>query len=221
MSVGAFWGPTRTGTPCKAVNYQRHSYQDDGATVSGIDLGSTNFPGAFSSAADYPVNNQLLDTYCYFGAGGTAFVFTGVPNGTYNLAIYGIDGAYEDRGTVFTVNGVSQPTINVQDTLLGSDNTVIFTNVPVSHGSLEVDMMPVAVLPLHNPNTEGDFNGAQIQLVAYPPEPPISITFSDGLCHLSWRGGRLLQATNILGALGNKHLGIAAGVRANRTDAIL
>ena len=28
---------------------------------------------------------------------------------------------------------------------------------------------------------------------------PISITFSDGLCHLSWRGGRLLQATNILG----------------------
>jgi len=83
--------------------------------------------------------------------------------------------------------------------VFGPDNTVIFTNVPVSHGSLEVDMMPVAVLPLHNPNTEGDFNGAQIQLVAYPPEPPISITFSDGLCHLSWRGGRLLQATNILG----------------------
>ena len=127
LGTNTYWNALQGGQFTNAT-----SYQDDGATVSGINLGSTNFPGAFSSAADYPVNNQLLDTYCYFGAGGTAFVFTGVPNGTYNLAIYGINGPYEDRGTVFTVNGVSQPTINVQDMVFGPDNTVIFTNVPVS-----------------------------------------------------------------------------------------
>jgi len=43
-----------------------------------------------------PVGQLLL-----FGTGGTAFVFTGVPTGKYNLALYGIDGAYATAAPLY------------------------------------------------------------------------------------------------------------------------
>jgi hypothetical protein len=174
------------------------SLRDDGVTVSGINFGSTGYPGYFSSAADWPTNNLLLDTYSNFGTNGLAFVFTSIPNGKYNLALYGTDGAYADRGTTFTVNGVSQSTTNAQADFFSPDNTVIYANVVVSNRSLEVDMIPTPVVPTHNPNTEGDFNGAQIQLVK--PAPYVTgITNNGSQLTLSWTAGGLMEATNVFG----------------------
>ncbi len=172
------------------------SLLDDGVTVCGINFGSINYWVLPLSDGG---NNALLDNYCGFSSGGTAFVFTSVPNGKYNLALYGIAGAYADRGTIFTVNGVNQSVTNAQDAVFLPDNTVIFTNVLVSNERLEVDMMPVPSVPSHNPNTEGDFNGAQLELIKYGPQPPV-INCADGTCVLTWvDGGGLLEATNVMG----------------------
>ena len=104
-----------------------------------------------------------------------------------------------DRGITFTVNGVSQSVTNVQDVSLLPDNTVIYTNLLVLNGSLEVDMTCVTNTVLHNPSTEGDFNGAQIQLVKYGPNI-LSFTNKGGTNFvLTYVGGKLLEATNITG----------------------
>ena len=145
------------------------SYRDNGSTVSGITLGSTGYPGNFSSLASGTTNNVLLDTFAQITP-TNVFVFHNVPSGRYNLALYGCVGSYVDRGITFTVNGVSQSVTNVQDVSLLPDNTVIYTNLLVLNGSLEVDMTCVTNTVLHNPSTEGDFNGAQIQLVKYGTE---------------------------------------------------
>ena len=124
------------------------------------------------------------------------FVFHNVPDGRYNLA-HGCVGGYVDRGITFIVNGVSQSVTNVQDVGFLPDNTVIFTtfwfrtavgggyDLCYEHG-------------LHSPSTEGDFNGAQIQLVKYGPDI-LSMTNSGANFILTYVGGQLLQATNIMG----------------------
>jgi hypothetical protein len=173
------------------------SYQDDGATVSGISFGSTGYPGNYSSLANFPVNDALLDTYAQITP-TNVFVFHNVLTGRYNLALYGCVGGYVDRGITFTVDGVSQSVINVQDVSLLPDNTVIYTNLLVLNGSLEVDMAAVPATPLHNPSTEGDFNGAQIQLVKYGPNI-LSLTNKSTNFVLTYVGGKLLEATNITG----------------------
>jgi hypothetical protein len=191
LGMGSYWNALQGGQFTNAT-----SYRDDGPTVIGVHFGSTNFGLA---SASFGGNNALLDTYCIFGNGGTAFVFTSVPNGKYNLALYGIDGAYANRGTIFTVNGVSQSVTNAQDIVILPDNTAIFTNVLVSNGRLEVDMMPVPSVPSHNPNTEGEFNGAQLQLLKYAPQPLPIEPITNDLFTLTWVGGGLWEATNVMG----------------------
>ena len=179
------------------------SLLDDGVTISGINrgvnFGSTNNVWAqpWYVPGDNPLNS-LLDTYCDFGTNGAAFVFTSVPNGTYNLALYGIDGAYADHGTIFTVYGGSQSVTNAQDAVFLPDNTVIYTNLLVTNGKLEVDMMPVPSIPSHPHNTEGAFNGAQLQLITWGPNI-LSLTNRGTNLVLTYVGGILLSSTNISG----------------------
>jgi len=112
----------------------------------------------------------------YTGTG--ALKFSGVPTGTYNLALYGADGSYANRGTTFVIhdsqNGnQSKSTLNAapQTALAQGNNFVLFTNVHVSGGSLIVDIN--ANPSAHGGgNTEADFNAAQIQLVSY--DPPVA-----------------------------------------------
>ncbi|MGB7749563.1 MAG: LamG-like jellyroll fold domain-containing protein [Verrucomicrobiia bacterium] len=191
------------------------SLLDDGVTASslsrGINFGSTN-QLAYGLAG---TNNALLDTCCYFGpffedvvTNGTAFVFTGVPCGIYNLALYGIDGAGADNGlpfgTTFTVQGISQSVINAQDAVFLPDNTVIYTNLMVTNGTLEVDMMP-ALFIIQGPgpdlvyfNQFGAFNGAQLELIKWGPNI-LSMTNKSTNMVLTYVGGQLLEATNISG----------------------
>jgi hypothetical protein len=192
---GTYWNALTGDSPLASTT----SYRDNGTNVSGITFGSTaGSTGNFSSLGNFPVNNALLDAFAQITP-TNVFVFHNVPMGRYNLALYGCVGAYVDRGITFTVNGVSQSVTNVQDVNFLPDNTVIYTNLLVSNGSLEVDMAAVSPVVLHDPSTEGDFNGAQLQLVAYGPNI-LSLTNKGGTNFvLTYVGGKLLEATNISG----------------------
>ena len=109
--------------------------------MSGITFGSTaGNTGTYSSSGRR--NDQQPPCWIRFAqiTPTNVFVFHNVPTGEYNLALYGCVGAYVDRGITFIVNGVSQSVTNVQDVSLLPDNTVIYTNLLVLNGSLEVDM---------------------------------------------------------------------------------
>jgi hypothetical protein len=173
------------------------SLQEDGVTVSGINFGSAPiYMGAVESGGS---NNALLDTYCSFVSAGAAFAFTSVTNGTYNLALYGIDGGDADLGTTFTVNGVGRSVINAQDSVFLPDNTVVYTNVVVTNGTLNVTMVPIPRRACPMWGCPGAFNGAQLELIQYGPQPPV-INCADCTCELTWvGGGGLLEATNVMG----------------------
>ena len=184
------------GVSCAQFTNTPPSLLDDGATVSGINLGS--FPNYLGFSASVGINNALLDTYYDFVRAG-ALVFTSVPNGIYKLALYGIDGASADLGTIFTVNGVSQSVTNAQDITFLPDNTVIYTNVMVTSGTLEVNMVSIPRGVCPEWGCDGAFNGAQLQLIAYYGPNILSLTNSGKNMVLSYVGGQLLEATNMSG----------------------
>jgi hypothetical protein len=173
------------------------SLLDDGATVSGINFGS--FPIYLGWSGSVGTNNVLLDTFCSFVDFGAAFIFTSVPNGIYKLALYGIDGASANLGTIFTVNGVSQSVTNAQDIAFLPDNTVVYTNVMVTNGTLEVTMVSIPRGACPTWGCDGAFNGAQLQLIAYYGPNILSLTNSGKNMVLSYVGGQLLEATNMSG----------------------
>ena len=184
------------------------SLRDDGSTYSGVMFGTTNASvGTFSSAANYsPMDNLLLDQYAQvFDTNyGMNFFFTQVPKGRYNVALYGCTAAYADRGVIFTVytNGVSagtQSVTNKQDTLfVPYDNAVVYTNLIVESGMLQVNASIVPATPAHTSSTEADVNGAQLELITWGPNV-LSLTNSDTNLVLTYAGGNVLSSTNILG----------------------
>jgi hypothetical protein len=154
------------------------------------------------------MNNALLDQFAQINdTNGINFFFTQVPKGIYNVALYGCVGHYVDRGAIFTVytNGVSagvQSVTNVQDTLfLPYDNAVVYTNLLVTDGMLQVNVGIVPATPTHTNSTEADFNGAQLELVAAGPDI-WSITNSGTNMVLTWAGGGLQQSTNLMPGVG-------------------
>jgi PKD repeat protein len=189
IGSGTYWNPMLGVQSASSAT----TYRDDGVTSSsGITFSGANLTGNYSGVLPYTI--QLLDVYSYFtSAGGATFTFANVPNGTYNLALYGINGHWNDHQVMFTVHGVSQTLTSVQDKYFAPDNTCIYTNVVVTNNQLVVNMVGQGTVA--NPsNTEGDFNGAQLQLVslATPPPPvasftgaptggfaPLSVTFTD------------------------------------------
>ncbi len=185
------------------------SFLDDGVTVCGVNFGST-CQQLYESCG---MNNDLLDNYCVFytiedlPTFGMSFVFTSVPIGKYNLALYGINGADADSGlgfcTIFSVQGVSQYVTNAQDSAFLPDNTVTYTNLTITNGTLEVDIMPDIFYRPPGPLPVGwggcAFNGAQLQLIAYYGPNILSLTKSGKNMVLTYVGGQLLEATNMSG----------------------
>jgi PKD repeat protein len=96
-----------------------------------------------------------------------------MPNGYYNLAIHGACAGWNDRGATFRVHGMNGDqiagTTNTPQVALYQDyvTTVLFTNVEVTNGILNVDVEPTPIVPSHNPNTEGYYNAVEVQLVSY------------------------------------------------------
>jgi len=126
-------------------------------------------------------------------------VFSNIPNGKYNLALYGCVGNWLDRAIQFTVltNGAVAGTAamtNLQDIVLApNDNTAVFTNLIVMNGRLEVDIGALPC-PANPGSTECEFNGAQIEMIK--PAPYISSLSNNTL---TYGAGGLYTATNVLG----------------------
>jgi hypothetical protein len=183
------------------------AYRDDGtanpattnivfSTPVGAGLGSG------SSLWTGVTNNTLLDTYITVHGttnNPTPFVFSNIPNGKYNLALYGCVGNWLNRAIEFTVltNGVVAGTAamtNLQDIVLApNDNTAVFTNLIVMNGRLEVDIGALPC-PANPGSTECEFNGAQIEMIK--PAPYISSLSNNTL---TYGAGGLYTATNVLG----------------------
>jgi len=184
---------------------------DDGATHSGVYCTMNNGSSSFSSATSVLPSadvGTLLYQFTSIGNPTNALQFHGVPDGNYNLAIYACDGSFGDRGTTLVVHGANgdqtQSTVNQSPIvpLAVGVNTVLFTNVQVSGGTLNVDVLPNTPLPTHDPNTEADINAAQLQLVSYATTPPavtLGLSGNSPALTLSWPQGILQTATNVLG----------------------
>jgi uncharacterized protein YbbC (DUF1343 family) len=106
--------------------------------------------------------------------------------------------------TVIT-NGVSAGTqwvTNAQDTFfVPYDNTVVFTNLLITSGMLQVNAAIALAVPLHTNSTEADFNGVQLELVKAGPDIS-SITNQGTNLVLTWAGGGLMQSTNLSTGIG-------------------
>ena len=185
--------------------------KDDGVSSSGITCIVSNASAFGSGTSVLPAWDigQLLNQWVTIVNPTSALQFTGVPAGTYNLACYGVDGTFADRGTTFIVHdGVNgnqtNGTVNVSpgNPLSQGMNFVLFTNVHAS-GTLVIDIPATTPVPSHDPNTEADFNAAQLQLVSLDPPLVFSVTnsWNGSQMTLSWPSGSstLLEATNIAG----------------------
>ena len=166
LGTGTYWN-TLPGYPAASAP---PVYLDDGATPTSIEVFVSRPSGEYSGPTPYGI--ALLYSYVSCNlTNDTTVTFTNVPNGVYNLALYGIDAGYNDRAVQFTVNGVSQSLINAQGLVFTpGDNTALYTGVTITGGSLVVGMVPVDS-PDHVGNNEGEFNGAQLQLVQGTSNP--------------------------------------------------
>jgi hypothetical protein len=195
LGNGTFWNALQGGQFANST-----SYCDDGVTPSGINLQATNYPGAWYEPNTSSPLTALLDPYVNTP---TAFQFTNVPNGTYNLVVFGMSGTYLDnsRGTEFTVNGVSEDNVFQQDWMFApGDNSALFTSVAVTNGGLLISETPIGLQSDGvTSNTEPDFNGAQLQAVSLEPVT-ITSSLNGANLTLSWANyGTLLSATNLAG----------------------
>ncbi len=184
---------------------------DDGITHSGIYCSFVNGFGFSSATSDLPSAdvNTLLDQYCTINFGPNALQLHGVPDGTYNLAIYACDGSFGDRGSTMVVHDVqngdhTNSTVNASPIvpLNQGVNFALFSNVHASGGTLSIDVLPNTPLPTHATNGEADLNAIQIQLVSYDVNPaPVFLTGTNNGSNLSlnWPQGLLETSTNILG----------------------
>ena len=169
VGTGTYWniltntynvgGGTRTNTT---------AFADDGTTSLGITL---NVAQPFIYA--YGSVSLLLDSYAQITSGTATFSFTNIPNGSYNLVLFGVNGEFghANRGTTFTVNGQSRTTTN---SILASNtsyveggNYVTFLALTVTNQSLSGTYQPGPFS-----GTKGYFNGVQLQYNGLAPVAP-------------------------------------------------
>jgi PKD repeat protein len=176
IGSGNFWNPVPgAGNQTYGTYTSVSGLRDDGSTPSGINCTMIGSSIANAGAA-YPANNPagLLSQFLgVYGTVANGIVFSNVANGNYNLAFHAACGNWGDRGATFIVHGANGDqtagTTNTSQYLYfqNNDTTVIITNVQVAGGVLRVDVEPTPVVPSHNPNGEGYYNAAEIQLVSY------------------------------------------------------
>ena len=208
LGTGSYWNPILNNVGAAGMN-DTDSY-DTGirfAVNGGLDTnGVQTYLGNYSYSPLGPIFmlDGYINTTASYGTGTSPLpgevtnhiILSQVPKGTYNLAFYGTCGAWANRGDFFNVNGVVQ---NIHNGPTGTDtsftpgvNTVVYTGVVVgtSGGTLDVQWWADANAANGTPNnTEGDFNGMQIQLVSgsasQNPANITSATISGGNIHIS------------------------------------
>jgi PKD repeat protein len=186
LGNGSAWNyiPYVTSTVGVSKNIvSANDLRDDGTTHSGVLCYLNSTVGGSSQTAHLPNTSDignLLYQWVTILNPASALQFKGVPNGTYNLAIYSEFGATANLGTIFVVNdplngNQTNSTLNTSTPVvpLGQNgNYVLFTGVHVSGGTLNVDAYPNPAASGVNINVEADINGAQLQLVSY--DPPVA-----------------------------------------------
>jgi hypothetical protein len=189
--------------------------RDDGATHAGVYMSILASEGFSSATAALTSSNDignLVYQYTTVETPADALQFQGLPDGTYNLVVYGIDGIFDDRGITVTVHdALNGDQTNSTENDLGPAvplaqgvNFVLFTHVHASGGTLLADIAGNANIASHPGNTEADMNGAQLQLVSYDVPAPIVTVSGDYAganrnLALSWPEGILQTATNLAG----------------------
>lgn len=208
LSGGDFWNPIpdlngafNGGTYTSASDLEGDGITHSGiyATVNGGGFSSAVSPG--NPASVTTLLDQYVEVYNNTAADGGGLILQGVPDGTYNMVIYGIDASFHNKGasyTVYAANGNQSASLaNVQDGYFSpGDNSWLFTNVQVVGGTLLTDINPVG--------GEAEFNGVQLQLLGYASTiNSIVLTNSydstNQTLTLSWPEGTLQTATNLLG----------------------
>ena len=127
------------------------------------------------------------------------------PPGFYNLVLFAIDGPNSHRGTIFTINGNSQlvenninsGTYNEDTGFYQGVNFVIYTNVLIKTGTLDIGTAPDPNADgLAGADTEAIFNGLQLQLIQ-----PIDLAIKESGTNavLTYAGGTLLEAPTVRG----------------------
>ncbi|HEY5913859.1 MAG TPA: LamG-like jellyroll fold domain-containing protein [Verrucomicrobiae bacterium] len=197
LGNGTFWNPIPGPDGWGQGTFTSSSgLADDGTTDTGISLTLT-IAGNWSK----PANNMLLDDFAEALNGiPQPFTFNNLVNGVYNLVLFGINGGYNARGTIFTLNGVSQSTTNSTDSaFVEGDNYVIYHNLLVTDGTLRGTWSSNPIPFGGGINDEGDFCGAQLQYVgSVLPQVRLTTQFSTGgQLKLEWSQGRLLETTNL------------------------
>jgi hypothetical protein len=149
----------------------------------------------------------LLDPFLQLGpfntGTGTNINISTIP-GYYNLFVYSLNGNCGDRGTIFKIGSTLQSNNNGSVTVIDTNflfgqNFVIFTNVFVSNGIINMSVAPNPSAYLGgNTANEADFNGMQLQLIT--PYSPLAMTVSNHTnLVLTYAGSTLLSSTSITG----------------------
>ena len=197
LGSGSFWNPIPGPSSWTANTYTSDSgLLDDGVTDTKISLILAT-GGSWSYA---PVGNALLDDFATSDATGKTFTFNNVPDGLYNLVVFAVNGGWHDRGSIITVNGQRQATVNASSTsFIQGDNYVVFTNLVVSGGAIVGNYAANPATHGGN-NTEGDFCGAQLQFVS-AVIPSVTLTVrpvgTDRIA-LEWSSGTLMETANLV-----------------------
>jgi hypothetical protein len=209
LGNGTFWNPISDTLNAfqSGTFYSTSDFLDDGVTHTGIGVSVSSADGFTSSTAPTPSGSiqTLLGQYVQFF--GT-ITMSGVPDGTYNLALYTIDGSFANDGENINVNAangtVSATCINKQDNYFApDDNTALFTDIQATNGILTVTMTTA----VNNP----DFCGLQLQLVSYDESvSDMSVMYAvtnvvsesnvtNSAMTLTWSEGSLQIAPNVAG----------------------
>jgi hypothetical protein len=167
LGTGTYWNALTIPGNTGGFRTTAPVYQDDGVSVSGISANSTMYNAGWANGSGTG-SVALLGPYAEVS--GNNLQFANVPNGTYNLALYGVDGNYQDQGCVFTVNGVVQSTTGGPiNQFTPGVNSVVFSAVSVTNGTLTVICSNNIVA---NPSqSSGAFNGVQLQLAQAAGNP--------------------------------------------------
>jgi hypothetical protein len=199
LGTGTYWNviPDPNNAFAGGTFASLGGYLDNGTTPTGISVTITG-DGFTSQTAQTPASSiqTLLDQYIQ--TSGTLDI-NGLPDGTYNLAVYTIDGSFANDSDSVTVNAANgspvEGCLNQQDKYFSlGDNTSLFTNVQSSGGTLPVNIV------IGNAGGNADFCGLQIQLVSYAnttTDESLSYSFSGNALTLTWAEGQLQSTTNL------------------------
>jgi hypothetical protein len=147
-----------------------NSLADDGKTDTGIIL-TLDTAGSMSSKPKAG-SLTLLDAYAdAYDTDAQTFTFSKVPNGNYNLVLFGANGSYRGNNiTTYTVNGQSQSLTNkfTDAAFVPNVTYVAFKGLAVTNGVLKGTWAAAG----GGNHPEGNLNGTQLQRVASKPANP-------------------------------------------------